>query len=104
MNIVSFNCHDLHLRLLLQSIICALQEKNDMAEMFLERVTAQDSENMIAWTLYAMLYEQKGQELNAEITFKKAHKMNLVLNTQQEELNNFEAELQASAKARADEG
>lgn len=75
-----------------------------MAELFLERVTAQDSENMIAWTLYAMLYEQKGQELNAEITFKKAHKMNQALNTHHDDLNNIEAELQASDKLKADEG
>ena len=53
-----------------------MQEKNDVAETFLERVLAQENENIIAWTLYALLYEQKGQELNAEITLKKALKMN----------------------------
>ncbi len=60
----------------MMSIICAMQEKLDMAELFLERVTAQDQENIIAWTLYAMLYEQRSQDLNAEITYKKAHKLN----------------------------
>lgn len=53
-----------------------MQEKYDTAETFLERVIAQESENVIAWTLYAMLYEQKGQELNADITLKKVVKMN----------------------------
>ena len=53
-----------------------MQEKNDVAETFLERVLSQENENIIAWTLYALLYEQKGQELNAEITLKKALKMN----------------------------
>ena len=53
-----------------------MQEKNDIAETFLERVLAQENENIIAWTLYALLYEQKGQELNAEITLKKALKIN----------------------------
>ena len=63
-------------RLLLYSIICSQQEKNDVAETFLERVIAQDNENVIAWTLHAILYEQKGQELNAEITVKKVLKLN----------------------------
>lgn len=53
-----------------------MQEKLDIAETFLERVTAQENENVIAWTLYSMLYEQKGQELNADITLKKVMKMN----------------------------
>lgn len=53
-----------------------MQEKNDIAETFLERVLSQENENIIAWTLYALLYEQKGQELNAEITLKKVLKMN----------------------------
>lgn len=53
-----------------------MQEKYDMAETFLERIIAQENENVIAWTLYAMLYEQKGQDLNADITLKKVLKMN----------------------------
>jgi hypothetical protein len=53
-----------------------MQEKNDVAETFLERVVAQDGEHVIAWTLYAVLYEQRGQELNAEITLKKVLKLN----------------------------
>jgi hypothetical protein len=53
-----------------------MQEKNEVAETFLERVVAQDNDHVIAWTLYALLYEQKGQELNAEITLKKVLKMN----------------------------
>lgn len=89
--------------LLMQSIICAMQEKNEMAELFLERVTAQDEDNLIAWTLYAMLYEQMGQELNAEITFKKAHKMNHAQHTQDVEVSNIERELQASALKKAEE-
>lgn len=57
-----------------------MQEKNDEAETFLERVTAQDNENVIAWTLYGMLYEQRGQDLNADITFKQTVKINNALN------------------------
>lgn len=63
-------------RLLLFNVISAMQEKYEIAETFLERVIAQENENVIAWTLYAMLYEQKGQDLNADITIKKVMKMN----------------------------
>jgi tetratricopeptide (TPR) repeat protein len=62
--------------LLLYSVICAMQDKLDIAETFLERVTAQESENVIAWTLYSMLYEQKGQDRNAEISLKQVLKLN----------------------------
>ena len=60
-----------------------MQEKYDESEIFLERVTAQENENVIAWTLYGILYEQKNQELNADITFKRATKLN---NTQYMEM------------------
>jgi hypothetical protein len=53
-----------------------MQEKYDISETFLEKVTTQDTENIIGWTLLAFLYEQKGQELNAEITMKKTLKIN----------------------------
>lgn len=53
-----------------------MQEKFDIAETFLERVTAQENEHVIAWTLYSILYEQKGQDLNADITLKKVTKIN----------------------------
>ena len=61
---------------MLYSVICAMQDKLDVAETFLERVTAQENENVIAWTLYMMLYEQKGQDQNAEITLKKVVRLN----------------------------
>ncbi len=56
-----------------------MQDKFDVAEIFLERVTAQENENLIAWTLYSILYEQKNLELNAELTLKKVIKMNQAL-------------------------
>jgi hypothetical protein len=71
--------------LLLYSVICTMQEKNDIAETFLERVIVQDKENIVAWTLYAILYEQRGEELNADITFKKAIKLNQVDKTRNTE-------------------
>lgn len=74
---ISLNQNELN-GLMLYSVICAMQEKNDVAETFLQRVTAQDDENVIAWTLYAMLYEQMGQEMNAEITIKRVLKINQV--------------------------
>lgn len=66
-----------------------MQEKLDTAETFLERVTAQESDNVIAWTLYAMLYEQKGLDMNAEITLKKCLKFNQIQYAEQQAaLNN----------------
>jgi Flp pilus assembly protein TadD len=64
-----------------------MQEKYDLAETFLEKVTTQDSENVIGWTLLALLYEQKGQELNAEITIKKTLKLNQSLLSESNNLN-----------------
>lgn len=61
-----------------------MQDKLDVAETFLDRVTAQEGENVVAWTLYAMLYEQKGQDMNAEITLKKALKINQNLLAEQQ--------------------
>lgn len=57
-------------------MICSQQEKNDIATTFLERVTAQENDSVIAWTLFTILYEQRGEELNAEITLKKVLKLN----------------------------
>ncbi|CAF0849700.1 unnamed protein product [Brachionus calyciflorus] len=74
---ISINAHEIN-GLLLYSAICAMQEKYDIAEIFLERVTAQENEHVVAWTLHSMLYEQKGQELNADITLKKVLKMNQI--------------------------
>jgi len=74
---ISLNQNELN-GLMLYSVICAMQEKNEVAETFLQRVTAQDDDNVIAWTLYAMLYEQMGQEMNAEITLKRVLKINQV--------------------------
>jgi hypothetical protein len=53
-----------------------MQEKYDIAEVFFDRVTCNDSDNVIAWCLYAMFYEQTNQDLNAEITFGKTFKIN----------------------------
>lgn len=74
-------------RLLLYSVICAIQEKYDLAETFLEKVTTQEPENIIGWTLLAILYEQKGQELNAEITMKKTLKINQAILNEMANLN-----------------
>jgi tetratricopeptide (TPR) repeat protein len=71
-----------------------MQEKYDIAETFLERVISQSGDNVIAWTLYAYLYERRGQELNADITYKRANKLNqqLLQQQQQQLLNGVTAE------------
>jgi hypothetical protein len=62
-----------------------MQEKYTIAETFFDRVTNQDSENVIAWYFYALYYELTNQDLNAEITIKKAHKLNYNVEYQQEQ-------------------
>lgn len=64
-----------------------MQEKYELAETFLEKVTAQENENVVGWTLLALLYEQKGQELNAEITMKKTLKLNQSLLSESNNMN-----------------
>jgi hypothetical protein len=85
-----------------------MQDKIDTAETFLERVTAKDMPNspasvssnddaanlnVIAWTLYAVLYEQKGLDLNAEITFRKAHKLSNHTNDHPPKVQHIESHL-----------
>lgn len=53
-----------------------MEEKYDVAEVFFDRVTCSENDNVIAWCLYAMFYELTGQDLNADITFNKAVKLN----------------------------
>lgn len=72
---ISINPHD-DKCLLLYGVICSMQEKYDIAETFFDRVTNRDSNNVVAWCLYAMLYENTNQDLNAEITFSKTIKLN----------------------------
>ena len=64
-----------------------MQEKYDLAETFLEKVTTQENDNINGWTLLALLYEQKGQDLNAEITMKKTLKLNQSLMSESNNLN-----------------
>ena len=63
-------------RLLLNGVICTMQENFEIGEIFFDRVTSNDPENVIAWCLYAMFYEQTNQDQNADITFAKTIKLN----------------------------
>ncbi len=41
-------------RLILSAILNAILENNEVADLFFETVTTEDSENVIGWTLYGM--------------------------------------------------
>jgi hypothetical protein len=56
-----------------------MQEKYEVAETFFDRVTCKENENVIAWCLYGMFYEQTQQDLNAEITFNKTLALDISL-------------------------
>jgi hypothetical protein len=53
-----------------------MQENFEIGEIFFDRVTSNDPENVIAWCLYAMFYEQTNQDQNADTTFAKTIKLN----------------------------
>lgn len=63
-----------------------MQENFDIAEIFFDRVTCNDTENVIAWCLYAMFYEQTNKDQNADITFAKTIKLNQTIEALQEHL------------------
>ena len=62
--------------LLINGVICTMQENFEIGDIFFDRVTCNDPENVIAWCLYAMFYEQTNQDQNADITFAKTIKLN----------------------------
>jgi hypothetical protein len=39
----------------LSAILNAILENNEVADLFFETVTTEDSENVIGWTLYGMI-------------------------------------------------
>lgn len=81
-----------------------MQERFETAETFLERVTAQESDNVVAWTLYAMLYERKGEEMNADITIKKVVKMNQIQVAEQQATNDSHIGEEAGEVSKREDG
>jgi hypothetical protein len=39
-------------RLILSAVLNAILERNDVADLYFETVTSEDTDNVIAWTLY----------------------------------------------------
>lgn len=46
-------------RLILYAVLNAILENNEVANLFFETATTEDSENVVAWTLYGMLNKKK---------------------------------------------
>ncbi|CAF0731760.1 unnamed protein product [Adineta ricciae] len=61
--------------LLLNAVINGILENNEIADLFFETVTTEDSENVIAWTLYGVFQKHIGNEMNAQITLAQAEKL-----------------------------
>ncbi|CAF5108196.1 unnamed protein product, partial [Rotaria sp. Silwood1] len=57
---------------ILYAVLNAILENNEVADLFFETATTEDSENVIAWTLYAIFQKHIGNEKNAQITLGKA--------------------------------
>ena len=75
----------------MSAVLNAILENNEVADLYFETATTEDSENVIGWTLYGMINDriylfciviysaifQKhiGNETNAQITLAKAEKL-----------------------------
>ncbi|CAF4058453.1 unnamed protein product, partial [Rotaria magnacalcarata] len=71
--------------LILYAVLNAVLENNEVADLFFETATTQDSENVTAWTLYAIFQKHIGDEKNAQITLAKAEKLQRTILKHEEE-------------------
>ncbi|CAF4294627.1 unnamed protein product [Rotaria socialis] len=71
--------------LILYAVLNAVLENNEVADLFFETATTQDSENVIAWSLYAIFQKHIGDEKNAQITLAKAEKLQRAILKHEEE-------------------
>ncbi|CAF0845464.1 unnamed protein product [Rotaria sordida] len=70
---------------ILYAVLNAILENNEIADLFFETATTEDSENVIAWTLYAIFQKHIGNEKNAQITLGKAEKLQRAILKNEEE-------------------
>ncbi|UJR26687.1 hypothetical protein I4U23_008003 [Adineta vaga] len=71
--------------LLLNAVINAILENNEVADLFFETVTVEDPENVVAWTLYGVFQKHIGNETNAQITLGQAEKLQRAILKSEEE-------------------
>ncbi|XP_071963132.1 cilia- and flagella-associated protein 70-like [Antedon mediterranea] len=62
--------------LLLYGAVCAMEERNDMAETFFEAATAACPDSVLAWTMLGLFYDGVDNDIQAEFAFLEAQKLN----------------------------
>ncbi|CAF2607832.1 unnamed protein product [Rotaria sp. Silwood2] len=70
---------------ILYAVLNAILENNEVADLFFETATTEDSENVVAWTLYAIFQKHIGNEKNAQITLGRAEKLQRAILKNEEE-------------------
>ncbi|XP_072032330.1 cilia- and flagella-associated protein 70-like isoform X2 [Amphiura filiformis] len=73
---VSINPQHLH-GLLLYGVVCAMEERNDVAETFFEASTCVDPSSVLAWTMLGLYYDGIDSDIQAEYAFMEAQKLNM---------------------------
>ncbi|XP_077996402.1 cilia- and flagella-associated protein 70-like isoform X2 [Glandiceps talaboti] len=63
--------------LMLYGIVCAMEERNDVAETFFETATNVDPNSTLAWTLLGLFYDGVESDIQAEFAFLEAQKRNV---------------------------
>nr|XP_006824936.1 PREDICTED: tetratricopeptide repeat protein 18-like [Saccoglossus kowalevskii] len=63
--------------LLLYGIVCAMEERNDVAETFFEAATNVDPSSTLAWTLLGLFYDGVENDIQAEFAFLEANRKNI---------------------------
>ncbi|XP_074658992.1 cilia- and flagella-associated protein 70-like isoform X2 [Tubulanus polymorphus] len=63
--------------LILYAICCAMQEKNEEAEIFFEAATCVDDKSILAWTLLGLFYDGINNEIGAEMALIEANRLNV---------------------------
>jgi tetratricopeptide (TPR) repeat protein len=63
--------------LLLNGVVCMMQDKNDAAETFFEAAITFQPQSIMAWTMFGLFYDGIGNEIGVEMALGEANKLNL---------------------------
>ncbi|XP_071834578.1 cilia- and flagella-associated protein 70-like isoform X3 [Apostichopus japonicus] len=64
--------------LMLYGVVCAMEERNDVAETFFEAATCVSPNTTLAWTLLGLFYDGIGNDIQAEYALMEAQKVNIM--------------------------
>ncbi|KAJ8044742.1 Cilia- and flagella-associated protein 70 [Holothuria leucospilota] len=64
--------------LMLYGVVCAMEERNDVAETFFEAATCVEPGSTLSWTLLGLFYDGIGKDIQAEYALMEAQKLNVI--------------------------